>query len=250
MNIEFDLITPFFLGAKDVFEQLFLSDVSVSEISTIQTDRTQTDITVSIEITSSSFSGKVYYFMEDSFVFTILNILLGYVPERDLNTEMTRSALLELNNMITGKALTKLSEMGTNYNMSPPEIIDGKGSKMTMEPVSLSVVTLTSKQDKFTIGFLTERLEQVVTPSKLEDEGKMPITHRYKKYEESKGKDTPKSKSKEKEEYSNDLLVKDLKNLTIAAINEIKDLKGDHDFLLRKNEAVANLAKVLIKLVK
>jgi CheY-specific phosphatase CheX len=248
MNIEFDLITPFYLGARDVFEQLFLSDVSVSDISTLETERTPSDITVSIDITSTSFSGKVYYFMNDSFVFTILNILLGYVPERDLNTEMTRSALLELNNMITGKALTKLSEMGTNYNMSPPEIIDGKGTQISLEPITLSEVTLTSKQDKFTIGFLTERLDQVVTPSKLEDSGKPPISHRYQKYELSKSR--PEPEPKKKEEYSNELIIKDLKNLTIAAINEIKDLKGDHDFLLRKNEAVANLATVLINLVK
>lgn len=225
MNIEFDFITPFYLGAKDVFEQMFKTRVNISQISNVETNVTIDDITVDLEIRSSNFTGRVYYFMSKAFVSHILNIMMGFMSDLDLESEMTKSALLELNNMITGKALTKLAEMGTNYNMSVPEVVIGKGVKMSETNLSLSLVTLDSSGSFFTIGFLTSSVENLVKPSSKDN---------LKKDEKTNALD-------------NKSLINQFKDVTTNTINEIKDIKGEPNLLIKKGEIVANLAKNALK---
>ena len=229
MNIEFDFITPFYLGAKDVFEQMFKTQVNVSQISHIETSVTMDDITVDLELKSNNFSGKVYYFMSKSFVTNVLSIMMGFMSELDLESEMTRSALLELNNMITGKALTKLSEMGTNYNMSVPEVILGKGSKISEGKVSLSMVTLDSSGALFTIAFLTSSVENLVKPT---------TTAKVNTKEIAKV---------EEKSLDNKTLLNQFKEVTLNSISEIKAIKGDSEQLLQKGEISIKLANNSIK---
>ncbi|RYY00024.1 hypothetical protein EON78_02100 [bacterium] len=225
MNIEFDFITPFYLGAKDVFEQMFKTRVNISQISNVETNVTIDDITVDLEIRSSNFTGRVYYFMSKAFVTNILNIMMGFMSDLDLESEMTKSALLELNNMITGKALTKLAEMGTNYNMSVPEVVIGKGIKMSETNLSLSLVTLDSSGSFFTIGFLTSSVENLVKPLSKDNQKKDEKTYAL----------------------DNKSLINQFKDITTNTISEIKDIKGEPDLLVKKGEIVANLAKNALK---
>ncbi len=225
MNIEFDFITPFYLGAKDVFEQMFKTQVNVSQINHIETNVTIDDITVDLELKSNNFTGKVYYFMSKSFVTNVLSSMMGFMSELDLESEMTRSALLELNNMITGKALTKLSEMGTNYNMSIPEIILGKGSKMSENNVSLSLVTLDSSGALFTIAFLTSSVENLVKPISRENI----------------------KKENNNISIDNKSLLNQFKDITLNSISEIKNIKNDPELLLQKGEISIKIANNCLK---
>lgn len=212
MNLEFDFITPFYFGAKEVFEQLLKTTVNVSQINKIETNTTIDDITVKFDIKNEAFDGKVYYFMNKDFVLNILNIMIGNMIELDLESEMTKSALLELNNMITGKAITKLSDMGTEYKMSVPNIIIGKDISLGENPLSLSVVTLDSEKGAFTIGFLTSNVENIVRPG-------------------------PK-----RADIDNKSLIEQFKNANIASLREISQLKTDNDSLIKKAEITLKLA--------
>lgn len=220
MNLEFDFITPFYFGAKEVFEQLLNTSVTVNKINNIETNNTVDDITVEFDIKSINFNGKVYYFMSKSFALSILNIMIGYMIDLDLESEMTKSALLELNNMITGKALTKLSDMGSDYQMSIPNIIVGNDTPLSETPLSLSVVTLDSANGSFTIGFLTSSVEKIVKPG-------------------------PK-----RADLDNKTLLEQFKNVTLVSLKEISYLKTDNESLLKKGEIAITLANNFLQAQK
>lgn len=271
MNLEFDFITPFYLGAKDVFEQMFNTKVNVSQINHIETNLTLDDITVDLELKSNNFTGKVYYFMSKKFVLETLTAMMGFTPELDMESEMTKSALLELNNMITGKALTKLAEMGTSYNMSVPEIIVGKDEPLNETPISLSLVTLDSSGSLFTIGFLTSSIEKIVKPGpkrlnpidtkSLLNQIKAVTQNSIKEISEIKGEHALLLKKgdiaiKMANNALNTLKIKDfeeaistipdVKSLMSQTLDELKVSKGDHDYMIRKNEVISDLAKVML----
>lgn len=251
MNIEFDFITPFYLGAKDIFEQMFKSQVNVSQINHIETNVTLDDITVDLELKSNNFTGKVYYFMSKGFVTNILSVMMGFMTELDMNSEMTKSALLELNNMITGRALTKLAEMGTNYNMSVPEIILGKGSKMSEGNISLSLVTLESSGASFTIGFLTSSVEKLVKPTYLPRETTVPSVPATPVKQEIPAPVVTEQKneavSSDSVSTDNKALLNQFKEITLNSIKEIKNIKGDNEQLLKKGEISIKMAKNSLK---
>jgi CheY-specific phosphatase CheX len=271
MNLEFDFITPFYLGAKDVFEQMFNTKVNVSQINHVETNVTLDDITVDLELKNDNFTGKVYYFMSKEFVITILSAMMGFTPELDMDSEMTKSALLELNNMITGKALTKLSEMGSSYNMSVPEVIVGKGSLMSETNISLSLVTLDSSGSLFTIGFLTSSIENIVKPGprrlnptdnkSLLNQFKQVTLHSIKEISEIKGEHElllkkaeiaikmahNSLKAKKIQDYDDSLdTMPDIKSLLSQNLDELKASKGDHNYIIRKNEVISDVAKVML----
>lgn len=234
MNIEFDFITPFYLGAKDIFEQLLNSKVNVSQINNIETENTLADVTVDLEIKSNNFTGKVYYFMDKEFVVNVLKVMIGDMP-LDFESEMTKSALLELNNMVTGRALTKLAEMGFIYNMSVPEIILGKGTQFSENSVSLSLVKLDTNINSFTIGFLTSSVEKLVRPKVTENQP------------QQRTRDPGVSVSSASavtvtDSTNNKSLFSQITEITLSSINEVKDLKGEPDILLKKGELITKLA--------
>ncbi|MFN8576142.1 MAG: chemotaxis protein CheX [Candidatus Sericytochromatia bacterium] len=274
MNLEFDFITPFYLGAKDVFEQMFNTKVNVSQINHIETNLTLDDITVDLELKSNNFTGKVYYFMSKKFVLETLTAMMGFTPELDMESEMTKSALLELNNMITGKALTKLAEMGTSYNMSVPEIIVGKDEPLNETPISLSLVTLDSSGSLFTIGFLTSSIEKIVKPGpkrlnpidtkSLLNQIKTVTQHSIKEVSEIKGEHALLLRKgdiaiKMAHNAINTLKIKDfeeamstipdVKSLMSQTLDELKVSKGDHNYIIRKNEVISDLAKVMLDIL-
>ena len=243
MNLlEFDFITPFYLGAKEIFEQLFKTNINVSDIKEITTDSSLDDITVSLDLKSNTFQGKVYYFMSSSFVISVLNVMIGEIAELDLESEMTKSAIVELNNMITGKALMRLSDMGTTYNMGVPEIFIGKGNTLFQTPLSMSSVVLDNGREKFNVCFLTSHVDKIVHVKRGIDENKKSSlpTPPQPPFISSN------SVRKDLTNQTNDLDGY-IKNTLIASIDEIKLLSGDNDFLIRKNNSIAEIAKVLLQ---
>ncbi|MBC7472795.1 MAG: chemotaxis protein CheX [Candidatus Sericytochromatia bacterium] len=218
MNVEFDFITPFYLGAKDIFEQLFNTKVSVSQISSIETEYTLSDITVDLELKSNNFNGKVYYFMDKEFIESTIKVMIGDLMPMDLDSEMTKSALLELNNMITGRALTKLEDMGLIYNMGVPRITVGKGSKISENMISLSLVDLESPKSKLTIGFLTSNVENEVKPKALTIQKTKILT-------------------------DNKSLLLQISEITLSSLAEIKNMKGEDEVIIKKGEILLKLAQ-------
>lgn len=246
MNLlEFDFITPFYLAAKDIFEQLFQTTINVSDITNITTDSTLDDISVSLDLKSNTFQGKVFYFMSSSFVISILNVMIGEVAELDLESEMTKSAILELNNMITGKALTRLSEMGDSYNMGLPEITVGKGRKIFDMPLPMSSVILNNGREKFNVCFLTSNIGQIVQVQVTKSIPEAPVSS-------LSTLDLQAALNKQNGVPAINVDSSDIANyakkVLTESIEELRVLSGDNDFVIRKNQVVGELIKTLIEL--
>ena len=89
---------------------------------------TSEDITAFIGVTDR-LEGNVFYGFKRSAARSILTIMLGKPPAG--MDQMALSALGELANMITGNAAIGLAGAGFSMNLTPPTLIQPKGSKFT-----------------------------------------------------------------------------------------------------------------------
>lgn len=136
------LINPFIIAANEVLGkeasvkverdgQLRLSSESMSP----------QDVTALIGVTGK-VKGMVLYSMTHEMAVGVYSAMLGE-PATELD-DLGRSAIGELGNMITGQAAILLEEAGYTCDLSPPTIIEGKGTRistMTMPTVALPLKT-------------------------------------------------------------------------------------------------------------
>ncbi|MEK7432334.1 MAG: chemotaxis protein CheX [Cyanobacteriota bacterium] len=78
------------------------------------------DISMFLNITGK-YRGSVFYSMNKSLAIELSSIMIGF-PISDID-ELAKSSLLELANMISGKAMTKFSEKGYYCETSIPVIM-------------------------------------------------------------------------------------------------------------------------------
>ncbi|MBM4436326.1 MAG: chemotaxis protein CheX [Actinobacteria bacterium] len=85
---------------------------------------TSQDVTCLVGL-AGDVSGVVMLAMPQSVAVKLFDAMSG--EETHEIDAMARSALCELTNMITGRAAIKLAELGTNAELTPPWMLDGRG---------------------------------------------------------------------------------------------------------------------------
>ena len=66
--------------------------------------------------------------------------------------ELAKATIAELANMITGQAVTKLHDIGFNFDLSPPSLITGENMVVTDSGVEALIVPLQLPQGKLEIN--------------------------------------------------------------------------------------------------
>ena len=88
------------------------------------------DITAVIGVSGRLEGNVLYGFNEESAV-KIVSTMIGEEVE-DIQNDLALSALGEIANMITGSAATLLAQAGNPCQISPPVIVEPKGSRFTI----------------------------------------------------------------------------------------------------------------------
>ena len=115
----------FFEATQEVFELMLDLEVTESLASTNQDDCG--DFTIAIGVTGD-LTGDVLYIFPKSTMLQMVRILTGGMEVNEVDDFVT-SAIGEISNIISGKALIALSEKDVTCDILPPQIIPREESK-------------------------------------------------------------------------------------------------------------------------
>lgn len=122
MKIEY--INPFIESAIYVLEQLNIKDINVekNKLKVLIEPISSLGVAALVGLTGQ-LKGRVIYDMDEV---TALNIVskMNFEEFKTFN-EMARSTINELANMITGTAVSKLSNLGYKFDLTPPSLFTG-----------------------------------------------------------------------------------------------------------------------------
>jgi chemotaxis protein CheX len=153
-----DILEPFVQAARDVVAQELGSDVIPGKLTLARGPATTLDVTVVIGITGR-LTGIATYGMSEELALGIVSRLMGS-PVTELD-DLTLSGIAELGNVITGRATTLLAGMGLVTMISPPILLVGAGSHLTVVKIPRLTIPLITE-----FGTLESQLAVKVTGAK------------------------------------------------------------------------------------
>lgn len=117
------ILNVFSSSIEEVLISLCNCDLTIDHPHTVNVAETIDDINIVLQI-SGDIKGEIIYSMSDTFLLEIASHMMELsVTNID---SLTLSASSEIGNIITGKAVTKLSGLGFNCEFSVPKVLIGK----------------------------------------------------------------------------------------------------------------------------
>ncbi|MFN8671528.1 MAG: chemotaxis protein CheX [Candidatus Sericytochromatia bacterium] len=114
-------------AVKEVISNLCqCEDITNTEFEMKEFSFFSADISIFLNI-SGKLRGSIFYSMSKDFALELSSIMIGF-PISEID-ELSKSSLLELANMISGKAMTKLSDLGHYCETSIPVFMN-KGDEI------------------------------------------------------------------------------------------------------------------------
>ena len=151
-----DLLESFSMSIQEVLANLCQCDVKVHPAKVINISETIEDITIVINV-AGKINGQILYMMNTNSGSELVSNMIGMpVSNIEESDELSISTLSEISNIITGNALTRLSENGFYCEATAaPLIIFGKSKVLkVLSPIAQTFVSSTSIGD-FNVGIIT-----------------------------------------------------------------------------------------------
>ena len=133
-----------------VWQKEFGTPLEIAGGEVVSYQYTTDDITAIIGV-SGKLQGNVLYGFSDEVSSEVVKRMIG--EDMDSRDPMALSALGEIANVITGNAATELAANGFTCDISPPVIIEPRGSTLTSTVPKQILVTFKSD-----LGVLTARI--------------------------------------------------------------------------------------------
>lgn len=122
--MDINLVKPFIDSTVNVLSQFGVENVNKKNVKKKSKLTSNYPVTVQIGLVGDVRGNITYNFTEDSAKKIVSTMMMGMdVLEFD---DMTKSALAEVGNMITGGAAAGLSSLEKTVDISPPTLIIGK----------------------------------------------------------------------------------------------------------------------------
>mgnify|MGYP001356840972 CR=1 FL=1 len=147
MRVEY--INPFVESSVNVLKETLGIDVKREQISLKSKATPILDVAVIIGLVGQ-VEGRVLFDMK---LQTALNVVSKMNDETISKfDELAKATITELGNMITGRAVTKLSEMGYRFDVTPPAIFFGKEMEISNAEIEALVVPIESSLGRIEIN--------------------------------------------------------------------------------------------------
>lgn len=129
-NVKAEVINPFLESARNVIEQLIQISPSTGALGIKDIEVIDGHIWIMIGMTGQ-LSGNVMFGIQEQVALKIVSAMMGgfVITEMD---EMSKSAISELGNMISGNASTILSNQGVAVDITPPQVVNS--SSLNISP--------------------------------------------------------------------------------------------------------------------
>ena len=137
-----EYVNSFLIPAKLVWKKELGQDLTVESAEVVSHQFTTEDLTAIIGV-SGRLEGNVLYGFTEESALRVVSTMIGEEVE-DFRNDMALSALGEIANMITGNAATHLAQAGYPCQISPPVIVEPRGSRFTIMGSTQILVSFTS----------------------------------------------------------------------------------------------------------
>ena len=152
---------PFVSAAAYVLKQELNVEVERGDLSLTETDYTTKDVTVLIGVTGE-LEGTVLFGTTEEMA---MNIVYEMTGERKVFYDETcESAIAELGNVISGRAMALLEDQGIHCTISPPTVITGRGTIISAVNMRRLIVPLHTRLGTLDIAIslrAKEKLQEV-----------------------------------------------------------------------------------------
>jgi len=147
-------VNSFITGLMDIFGMLGMNSVQRTGLAKRAKLRTDNDVNVIIGLVGS-IKGNVVLSMPESTAKNIASTMMGGMAVEQFDM-MPKSAICELTNMVAGSSMSKLEQMGTVVNITPPMLINGKNMISMISQVETLVISFNANEGPLEMNVATE----------------------------------------------------------------------------------------------
>jgi hypothetical protein len=219
----------------NIVEDKFSTDFELSSKKEVDSfDMSTKDITFEFDFINHDFNQKIYYFIDKKFARNLFSAVIEEVNATELDNDLTTKIINLLNNKISDKINNDLK---INCFIKNGELLTD-----IKNHISLSVYYLSSLKGSIFIGFVN-KTKPAIDNNNL---------HFSKKTSGSIFQNQIIQIKEKKDESSliSAVQLLEIKKQVLMSLSEIKDLKGDPDFLLRKAKTVSELSRLWFDISK
>ena len=137
MRVEY--INPFVEAAFNILKEVLGTELSRGELYLKSTSQPVLGVTAIIGLTGD-VEGRVLFDMDEKTALAIASAMNG--EEMKKLDELAKATITELANMITAQAVTKLSEIGFKFDITPPAIFTGEKMEVSDAAVEALIVPI------------------------------------------------------------------------------------------------------------
>jgi chemotaxis protein CheX len=122
--VKAEVINPFLESARNVFEQLIQVSPSTGNLGVKNVEYIADHVWIVIGMTGQ-LNGNIVFGIQETVALKIVSAMMGgfVITEMD---DMSKSAISELGNMISGNASTILSNQGVVVDITPPQVMQSE----------------------------------------------------------------------------------------------------------------------------
>lgn len=217
---------------------LFEEKLSTSFISKAPKDieykKSLSELTFTFNISKDKVLHKIHYFLDKKLILNLSKVFINDIDTLDFESDLFIHIINEINltivkNNISEKVIIRKKTKDKNENSY--QVSKSERVLENEDRIRLTVFTLSSNKGDISIGF-----EEEIIKEKTNIKKELFI-----------------EKSK-KEDFANSMMstvqLLEVKKNILTSLSEIKDLKGDNEFLLRKSKAIADLSKLWLDILK
>lgn len=219
---------------KLLFEEKLSIKFNSKNPKIVEYQKSISDLTFTFNISKDHVIYKIYYFLDKKLILNLTKSFINEIDTLDIESDLFLHVINEINsNIVKSKISEKViirkktkEKLESDYLISKSERVLENENKL-----KLNLFTLSSSKGDISIGFQEDIINEVKNIKS----------------------DIFIEKSK-KEDFANSMMstvqLLEVKKNILTSLSEIKDLKGDNEFLLRKSKAIADLSKLWMDILK
>jgi hypothetical protein len=219
---------------KLLFEEKLSTKFNSKNPKIVDYQKNISDLTFTFNISKDNVIYKINYFLDKKLILNLTKTFINDIDTLDIESDLFLHVINEINsNIVKSKISEKViirkktkEKLESDYIISKSERVLENENKL-----KLNLFTLSSNKGDISIGFQEDIINEVKNIKS----------------------DIFIEKSK-KEDFANSMMstvqLLEVKKNILTSLSEIKDLRGDNEFLLRKSKAIADLSKLWIDILK
>ncbi len=143
-----DFITPFLEATEEIIQELLSVEPQRGEME-LQACENIPSVGVLIGITGQAI-GRMLIIFDKALADKFVESMNGEIY--DIQSDMAQATIGEIGNMIMGRTITKLYDLGFHFEITPPSIIVGNSVKISTLGIETLSVTYTLPVGKLEIN--------------------------------------------------------------------------------------------------